>query len=231
MKKIIFSLVLLLTTSTSFAFTQAEIDNCKYRVTKAYNTECKSGIWNGSSYTVGYDNDCQPGYDAALARCDIGKVWLYKKKTHPGTSLEVFRMDMIYKSQFASDYTDKMEVSIHQTTGYPSIKHCFFTSQSLSWFGFFTADNYCAGYNINPFVFDYTTTKSYREYFEPHIIGYSYPDTAQTVPIYSCQGTFQDYIFYPTVTTKTYYFLSFESGCNGKTPLNQIMGYGLNLNP
>jgi len=217
--------------ANALAFTQTEIDNCKARVTKAYHTECKSGIWNVDHYDVFYATRCDAGYSDALARCDEGKVWLYKRLSHQGTSSEVYRMEMIKIPLTTSVYTDKIELSIHQTTSYPLVKHCVFTSQSLSWHGFFTADNSCAGYTTTPFVFDYTTTKSYRNYFEPHVIGLSYPDTAQTVPIYSCKGTFQDYIFYPTVTTKTYYFLSFESDCNGKTSLNQVMGYGLNLNP
>jgi len=130
MKKIIFSLVLMLTTSISFAFTQAEIDNCKTRVTKAYISQCKYSSWYVDHFNTYYDINCQPGYDEALARCDVGKMWLYKAEGNTGGTIDYKYNELIKNSITATGlygvgYTDIMELSIHATSGMPTLKHCY----------------------------------------------------------------------------------------------------------
>ena len=234
MKKIIFS-ILMIASSIASAFTATEIANCKTRVNAAYISECKESAWNGSGWNTGYDNDCQPSYNQALARCDAGKMWIYKSLWNEGTPYEAYRMNMIKLAppNYVLRYTDKFEFSISATAGMPLLKQCYYNNQNLSWYGFISNDSNCNGHPNTAFVFDYTAdSHTYRQYFFPHVVGFSYPDTAATAPVYSCKGTHLNAvsIFAPQIL-KTYYFLSFENNCNGKTPLGIILGYGKNLAP
>lgn len=236
MKKIIFYFFLLFTASESFAFTQAEIDNCKTRVTRAYVSQCKYSEWDTDHFVIHYDGSCQPGKNEALARCDQGKMWLYEATGDTGGTSDykwnsLIRDTAISGGVNGSHYLDVMELSIHATAGMPTLRHCYqptFAASKLETDYITTAANCAPDPNTN-FQYQFNSNSAtWIYYFQPHITGFSYPDTEQTVPIYSCKGT---HIYGFPGASRTYYFLSFQSNCNGKTSLNHVMGYGLNLNP
>ena len=217
-----------------------DLTNCQAYILAAHKSECVTTIFRkgDSAPTTTSHPGCDAGKAEALNNCSLGFIKSYLVQLDATNTFGPSRFvtTTIKRSDVAGSldykYISAYRLSTNSTLGKGFSKKCYINNLNADFFGFHTKDANCAG---NPTT-NFTLTEnrfcgrhipcSITHYFNPHLMGYSYTDTASTVPLYSCSHTY----VVPGPITKTAYFTDTAANCHGKTVLGTL-GFVLPVTP